>query len=793
MNEKVLHTLEFDKIINKLQEFATCDAGRKSCGELKPVSDINVIKSMQRETSDALVRILRSGSISFSGTRDITDTIKRLEIGASLGIKELLNIGSVLSVANRAKSYGRKEESKADDSIDYMFEALSPLTPLKNDIERCIVSEDEISDEASPALKSIRRHMRNAGDQIHSQLNGIVNGSTYKTYLQDNVITMRNGRYCIPVKQEYKNQVAGMVHDQSQTGSTVFIEPMAVVKLNNELKELETKEKKEIEIILSNLSAECSENIVEIETDYRMLAALDAIFARAMYSRSIKGSEPEFSNDKYINIKNGRHPLIDKSKVVPVNIYLGRDFSLLIVTGPNTGGKTVSLKTVGLLTLMGQSGLHIPADEHSVLSIFNEVYADIGDEQSIEQSLSTFSSHMTRIVDILKNADSETLVLFDELCSGTDPVEGAALATSILTFLHNMKVLTMATTHYSELKVFALTTPDVENASCEFDVETLRPTYKMLIGVPGKSNAFAISSKLGIPSFIIEDAKKHLDEDNIAFEDVLTDLENSKSIIEKEKAEISAYKTEIEDLKKKLEKKNENLDDRRESILRNANEEAAQILREAKEYADKTIREINKAANSSDTKNLEKSRKNVREKLNSTTDKLSLKAKNTSHKTHKKEDFKIGDRVKVLSMNVEGTIHTLPNQKGEVTVQMGILSSVVNIRDLIILEDENPLNNKFTKGKSSYGSKIKMSKSSSISSEIKLLGMTVDEALVALDKYLDDAYISHLTSVRIVHGKGTGALRSAVQNHLRKSKYIKEYHLAEYGEGDAGVTIATFK
>lgn len=792
MNEKVLHTLEFDKIIHKVSEFATCDAGKTACLKITPLDDLTKIKSLQRQTTDALVRILRSGSISFSGTRDILETIKRLEVGASLGIPELLNISSILTVANRAKSYGRREESDTNDSIEYMFDALNPLTPLKNDIDKCIISEEEISDDASPTLKSIRRHIKLTGEQIHTQLNSIVNGSTSKTYLQDNIITMRNGRYCIPVKQEYKNQVAGMVHDQSQTGSTVFIEPMAIVKLNNELRELAIKEKAEIEVILANLSSKCAEYMIEIESDYRMLVELDKIFARAMYSKFIKGSEPIFAPDKYINIKNGRHPLIDAKKVVPINVYLGRDFDLLIVTGPNTGGKTVSLKTIGLMTLMGQSGLHIPADENSTLSVFREVYADIGDEQSIEQSLSTFSSHMTRIVEILNHADSDSLVLFDELCSGTDPVEGAALASSILTFLHNMKVLTMATTHYSELKMFALSTPMVENASCEFDVETLRPTYKMLIGVPGKSNAFAISSKLGLPSYIIDDAKKHLDEDSISFEDILTDLETSKATIEQEKSEIQQYKAEIEDLKKQLQTKTDSLDDKRENILRKANEEAAQILKEAKDFADQTIRDINKAATSVDNKALEKSRTNVREKLDKTRNKLALKPKQSLMGQHKKEDFHIGDRVKVLSMNVEGTVHSLPNAKGELTVMMGILSSVVKMNDLVILE-ENSQTSKFTKGKSSYGSKIKVSKSSSISSEIKLLGMTSDEALAALDKYLDDAYISHLSSVRIVHGKGTGALRKAVHQYLKRSKYISEFHLAEYGEGDAGVTIAKFK
>ncbi|MBQ3546473.1 MAG: endonuclease MutS2 [Lachnospiraceae bacterium] len=790
MNKRALHTLEFNKIINFLADFSTCPGGRILCENTIPSTDVEEIKQLQTETTDALTRILRSGSLSFSGTREILDSLKRLEIGSTLSITELLNISSVLKVTNRAKSFSRKEESAKDDSINYMFEALEPLTPLNNDITRCIISEEEISDEASPNLKNIRRHMKLTSDQVHVQLNNIVNSQSAKTYLQDNVITMRNGRYCIPVKQEYKNQVQGMIHDQSQTGSTVFIEPMAIVKLNNELRELALKEAEEIEVILANLSASCAEFVNEIECNYRMLVKLDYIFARAMFSKSYKGTEPNFNSDRFINIKQGRHPLIPKDKVVPINIYLGKDFNLLIVTGPNTGGKTVSLKTVGLLSLMGQAGLHIPADNGSSLSVFNEIYADIGDEQSIEQSLSTFSSHMTHIVDILKNADRNSLVLFDELGAGTDPVEGAALAISILNFLHNMDVRTMATTHYSELKLYALTTDGVENASCEFSLETLRPTYRLLIGIPGKSNAFAISSKLGLPDFIIEDAKKHIDEDNASFEDIISDLEQNKITVENERLQIEEYKKEIETLKKKLQAKHEHIDDRRESILRSANEEAAQILREAKEFADKTIRDINKAASKGDNKELENTRKNAREKLSKTTDKLVIKPTTTTRKKYSPKDFKLGDRVKVLSMNVEGTVHTLPNQKGDLTVQMGILTSKVNISDLIILEEAPVIGNKLIK---TSASKIKMSKSASISTEIKLLGLTVDEAIVTLDKYLDDAYLSHLPSVRIVHGKGTGALRNAVHKHLKTCKYISEFHIAEYGEGDAGVTIAKFK
>lgn len=790
MNKKCLQTLEFNKIINKLTEFATCEQGKVLCKNLVPFNDIDTIKQELQYTTDALTRILRSGSISFSGTRPILDSLKRLDVGASLGIIELLNISSVLKVTLRIKNFSRREESAGNDSINYLFETLEPLSQLNNEITRCIISEEEISDEASPTLKNIRRHMKLAGEQIHTTLNGLVTSQTTRTYLQDNVITMRNGRYCLPVRQEYKGHMPGLVHDQSSTGATIFVEPMAIVKLNNELRELEIKEQDEIEVILANLSALCAESVTFIEANYRTLVKLDFIFAKAMFSKSLKGTEPNFNTNGYINIKQGRHPLIPSDKVVPINITLGKDFDLLIITGPNTGGKTVSLKTMGLLTLMGQAGLHIPAFEGSSLSVFNEVYADIGDEQSIEQSLSTFSSHMTNIVNILENADEHSLVLFDELGAGTDPVEGAALAMSILTFLHNMQIRTMATTHYSELKVFALSTSGVENASCEFSVETLKPTYRLLIGIPGKSNAFAISSKLGLPDYIIDDARKHIDSDNVAFEDIISDLENSKSIIENERGEIEKYKKEITLLKEQLEKKHEKLDDRRESILRNANEEAARILREAKEFADQSIREVNNLSKAGNTRDLENNRRKIREKLDKTNENLSQKIKSTPHKVHNIKDFKIGDRVRIISMNVEGTVHTLPNSRGDLTVQMGILSSQVNISDLIIIQDNtNTFVNKLIRSKSSG---IKMSKSSNTSTEIKLIGMNSDDAIAALDKYLDDAYLSHIPSVRIVHGKGSGVLRNAVHSHLKRCKYVSEYHLAAYGEGDSGVTIATF-
>lgn len=791
MNPKALKTLEYNKIIDKLTDNAYSQTAKEMCRGLEPMTDINAITAAQTATTDAVSRLWKKGSISFSGIRDITPSIKRLEVGSTLGITELLSVSSLLKVALKVKSWGRSDDELVhDDSLTEMFNSIEPLSLLNNEIGRCILSEDEISDDASPELKSIRRQIKLSNDQIHSQLNSMINSSSVRTYLQENVITMRNGRYCIPVKQEYRNQVPGMVHDQSSTGSTVFIEPMSVVKLNNDIKELMIREQDAIEVILANLSNSCAEHSAELTADLSLLTELDFIFAKARLSKDLNCSEPVFNTKGIVNLKEARHPLIDKNKVVPINIMLGKDFDLLIITGPNTGGKTVSLKTVGLLTLMGQAGLHIPADEGSELSIFKEVYADIGDEQSIEQNLSTFSSHMTNIVTMLENVNTDDLVLFDELCAGTDPTEGAALATSILSFLHNMKVRTVATTHYSELKVYALSTPEVENACCEFDVQTLCPTYRLLIGVPGKSNAFAISKRIGLPEFIIEDAKKRIDESDVAFEDVITDLENSKLIIQKEQEEIQSYKKEIESLKLELEKKHEKLDDSKEKILRNANEEAARILQDAKAFADEQIRSLTKLSKAGSTKEMEKSRDSIRKKLNESQSKLSLKAAKKSTKKYSAKDFKLGTLVKVLSMNTKGTVSSLPNAKGDLYVQMGILRSQVNIRDLEILDE--PETSPKIMAHTNTG-KIKMSKSAGISTEINLIGLTVDEAIAELDKYLDDAYLSHISSVRVVHGKGTGALRNGVHKYLKKCKYVKEYHLGAFGEGDAGVTIVEFK
>ena len=791
MNQKTLTKLEYHKIIAMLEEQASSFRGRQLCRKLKPMTNLDKINTSQEQTAAAFTRLIKKGRISFSDAAPVEESMKRLEVGATLGSGELLRILKLLQTAGRVKAYGRHDtQDELTDCLDAYFEQLEPLTLLANEIERCIISEDEISDDASSTLKHIRRNINNMNDKVHATLTNLVNGSL-RTYLQDPIITMRGDRYCLPVKAECRGNVQGMIHDQSSTGSTLFIEPMAVVKLNNDLKELYAKEQEEIQVILARLSEDTAEYIEEIRTDYRSLTDLDFIFARGRLALKMNGSRPLFNTEGRIYIREGRHPLLDARKVVPITISLGKDFTLLIVTGPNTGGKTVSLKTVGLLTLMGQAGLHIPAGDHSELAVFHQVYADIGDEQSIEQSLSTFSSHMTNIVSFLQDVDENSLVLFDELGAGTDPTEGAALATAILSYLHKRGIRAMATTHYSELKVYALSTPGVENACCEFDVESLKPTYRLLIGIPGKSNAFAISSKLGIPDYIIEDAKKRLTEQDVSFEDMMTDLETSKRTIEKEREEIAAYKREIEALKMQTRQKQDKLDEQRERILREANEKANAILRDAKDVADETIKNFRKFGKENiSAADMEKERERLRKKIKDTSAASTIKAQKPK-KAYKPSDFKLGESVKVLSMNLTGTISSKPDSRGNVTVQMGILRSQVNISDLEIIEDVNPYSPKAMK-RTSKG-KIKMSKSLSVSPEINLLGKTVDEAVSELDKYLDDALLSHLNSVRVVHGKGTGALRKGIHEYLRRQKHVKSYRLAEYGEGDAGVTIVELK
>lgn len=792
MNKKTLTKLEYDKITNMLTERAASFGGKEKCRKLKPMTDLSAIRSAQEETKAAFTRIVKKGRPSFAGAAPVNDSLRRLEIGGVLGSGELLRICRLLETAGRVKSYGRHENADTkEDCLDGYFLSLVPAAVLEGEIRRCIPEEDEISDDASPVLKHIRRQIGQMNDKVHSTLSSMVNGSL-RSYLQDAIITMRGDRYCIPVKAEYRSQVPGMIHDQSATGSTLFIEPMAVVKLNNDLKELYAKEQEEIQAVLARLSADAAEYIEDIRTDYAVLTALDFIFAKGALALDMNASLPIFNTEGHIHIREGRHPLLDRKTVVPITITLGKTFDLLIVTGPNTGGKTVSLKTVGLFTLMGQAGLHIPALDRSELAVFTEVYADIGDEQSIEQSLSTFSSHMTNIVSFLKKIDERSLVLFDELGAGTDPTEGAALAASILQYLHSRGIRTMATTHYSELKIYALSTEGVENACCEFDVDTLRPTYRLLIGIPGKSNAFAIAGKLGLPDHIIADARTRLSEQDESFEDLLTDLETSRRTIEKEQEEIASYRRELERLKSETEQRQHKLEEQRERILREANEKAHAILAEAKATADETMRNFHKFGKESiSAAEMEKERERLRKKMEEARAGMKTEAPKP-RKIYKPEDFKPGEPVKVLSMNLTGTVVGKPDSKGNMTVQMGILRSQVHFSDLEIVE-EKPSYLKKTSVKGGGKGKVKMSKSLSVSPEINLLGKTVDEAIAELDKYLDDASLAHLTSVRIVHGKGTGALRTGIHNYLRRQKHIKSFRLGAFGEGDAGVTIAELK
>lgn len=790
MNNKSLSTLEYNKIISRLVSFACSDGAKQILHKLEPMTDIDKINTALDYTNDALTRVYQKGSVDFSRIKDIRGSIARLKVGSSLNALELLNISMLLECAAHIKGY---YEQRAD-SIQPLIDMLDPVTLLNNAIKKCIISEDEISDDASANLRSIRRQKNIAADRIHTELNKILNSPSTRTYLQDYVITTRQGRFCLPVKAEYKSLMPGMVHDQSSTGSTVFIEPAAVVKLNNDIRELELKEQAEIEVILADLSAKAAEYTDSLLSDYEILTNLDCIFAKALLSRHFNCSRPVMNNKGIVNIKKGRHPLIEPHTVVPIDIYLGTDFNLLIITGPNTGGKTVSLKTVGLLTLMAQAGLNIPALEHSDIAVFDNIFADIGDEQSIEQSLSTFSSHMTNTVDILKKADSNSLILFDEIGAGTDPTEGAALAIAILDSLHRRNITTMATTHYSEIKMYALTTDGVENACCEFDVQSLRPTYRLLIGVPGKSNAFAISKKLGLSDNIINDASRRLDSEDIKFEDLVTDLEQSRVTIEREREELNEYKAQIAQLKSELTKKTERLDERTDNIIRKANEEAARILKDAKEYADKTINAMNKHGMT--VKELEKHRSAIREKMNKRQEKLKIEPANniSEHKAHDISEFKVGMHVKVLTMNVIGTVSQIHKNKNQVTVLVGSLSTKMDIKNLAILKGYKDPAETSSKPKGAGGSgKIKMSKSSSVSSEINLLGYTVDEAIAVLDKYLDDAYIARIPQVRIVHGKGTGALRSGITSYLHGVPYIKKFRLGQIGEGAEGVTIVTFK
>lgn len=785
MNKKTLKILEFEKIINSLTDMASSEPAKRLCSNLKPSTDIIEIQRNQSHTTAALDRIRLKGNLSLSEVKDIKDSLKRLEIGSSLSQVELMKILSILNASAKAISYGLHSDDPEYDVLEEYFRGLDKCGPLKKELSRCIISEEIMADNASPELSHIRRKINQINSKMHTELNHILNA--HREYLMDAVITQRDGAYCLPIKSEYKNKVAGVVHDQSSTGSTVFIEPLAIIRMNNELKSLSMDEKKEIEKILESLSLLAADYINILDNNSKNLIFLDFVYAKANLSKKMNGSEPKFNSKHYINIKEGRHPLLDTKKVVPINISLGDTYDLLIITGPNTGGKTVSLKTVGLFTIMGQSGLHIPAFEGSELSVFDDVFADIGDEQSIEQSLSTFSGHMKNIVYILNHADAGSLCLFDELCAGTDPTEGAALAISILSFLHRMKSRCIATTHYSELKVFALNEPGVENASCEFDVATLSPTYRILIGVPGKSNAFAIAGKLGLPDYIISEAGTHLEKDEKDFEDLLTKLENDRQIIEKDKLSIQKYKREIESLKRHYDKQEENLAAKKEKILEEAKESARKILEEAKVTADDTIKNINKIASGAGLGSaLEEQRTRLRESINKNT--KSVEVKKPTNKLKKPKELKLGDSVHVISLNLDGIVSSLPNQSGNLFVQMGILRSQVNISDIAQIEepDKKPENKTRSRGSS-------MVKSSTISTEINLIGKNVDEACSELDKYLDDALLAHLPGVRIIHGRGTGALQKGIHAYLKRQSFIKSYSLADFNEGGNAVTIVRFK
>lgn len=808
MNKRSLRILEFTKILSMVNEYAASPMAKRRIDRMKPQRDIDVIRKLQEETNDALNRLNRHGNISFSGLRDIGASIKRLEVQGTLTSQELLDIAAVLQVAKAVKQYGdgsdltealasRNQEpvsQTTNDSLTERFNMLLPLEHIASEITRCILSENEYADDASSGLKNIRREIRLTNDKLHQQLDKIIKSDANRDQLQDSLITMRNGRYCIPVKQEYRSKFPGMIHDQSSTGSTLFIEPMAVVNLNNQIKELANEELLEIDKILETLSAQAATYVSDIAYDLELLTDLDFIFAKAKFARATNSTRPIFNTDGIIDIRQGRHPLLEKHSVVPVDIRLGEAYNLLIVTGPNTGGKTVSLKTLGLFSLMGQAGLHIPAMEESRLAVFDDIFADIGDEQSIEQNLSTFSSHMSNIVYIVQHATPNTLCLFDEPGGGTDPVEGAALAVSILNYLKSMGARCMATTHYSELKTYALSTDGVENASCEFDVATLRPTYRLTIGIPGKSNAFAIASKLGLPEYIITSAKEQIDSDAVDMETLLSDLEASRRSMEEDEKAIEAYKQEIESLKESLKKKEENLDTKKAEILKNAREEARDIIEEAKETADQTIRDYNKwrrNPSKADMRTMEEKRSSLRNKIK---DYEKAGASETKKQTsnHKASDFHIGDTVQVLSMGTRGTITNLPNNKGIAGVQMGIMSAMLPISDLLIIPEStisvNGEKQKYA-GRRAGGDHTTVNKAKTFSPELNVMGKTVDEACFEIDKYLDDAVLAHISRVTIIHGKGTGALRKGIWQYLKNHPLVQSYRSGEFGEGEYGVTI----
>lgn len=788
--DKALKVLEYDKIIDMLLDLTQGELARDLVEKLEPSNDIDDIRRMQEETSEAYRVLVRYGDIDYSSATHIKHLVSKASLGSMLFIEDLYDIMQNIFLVSSIKRYLKtsiEDENLKLNHLRRLYDSLASLDDLKKKLSTTIVSRDEIADNASSTLRSIRRSKKLKNQAIEDKLNSYITSDKTKKYLQDAIVTMREGRYVIPVKNEYRSSVEGMIHDISQKGSTVFIEPMAVVKLNNELRELENEEKKEIERILYELSSEVSEYKAYLETNEEALKSISFIFARARLAREMRATEPVLNDKGYVNLKNARHPLIPKDKVVPTTVELGDEYTSLIITGPNTGGKTVSLKTVGLITLMAKSGLNIPCDNNSSVAVFDKVYADIGDEQSIEQSLSTFSSHMKNIVHIVENAEYNDLVLFDELGAGTDPTEGAALAISILKLFRERRIRTMATTHYSQIKFYALTSEGVKNASMEFNVDTLSPTYRLIIGIPGKSNAFEISKRLGLDQKIIDSAKELLNENDTRFEDVLKAIEEDRTEIENKRIKINEENEEIERLREKLENKNKKLEEKQEAIINKAKEEAREIVKKAKSesaFIIDELKDISSLSKKEDRRRLQE----AKDYLSELEDENRLKIKDNKKRTKEiPRDIKLGESVRIISIDKFGEVETLPDDKGDLNIQVGIMSVRSNINDIERSESKEEVKvEKKTKS-------INKAKSKNISSEINLIGRTVDEAILLLDKYLDDAYLARLKEVRIIHGKGTGTLRDAVRKYLQNSKHVIEYREADYTEGGSGATVAVIK
>ena len=788
--EKSYKTLELDRVLMMLSEQAVSDAAKEASMALRPDADINQVRMRMMQTSAARTLIGRHGTPVFSGVKSVGDSLGRAQRGGFLNTRELLTIAGLLGAALAVKSY-MADEGGEKTCLNPLFASIKTNKYLSERITTAILSEEEIADIASAELASIRRKIRSANSRIRDTLQKIITSQHYARFLQEAIITQRSDRYVVPVKAEYRSSVGGLVHDISASGATLFIEPMQVVTLNNELKELQAKEKKEIERILAELSAEVADHAEDIGQDYTILVELDVIFARGRLSYALDASEPELQSGRKVILRNARHPLLDKNTAVPIGVRLGDDFDTLVITGPNTGGKTVALKTIGLLTLMAQCGLHIPADYGSSISVFEAVLADIGDEQSIEQSLSTFSSHMTNIVSILGRADEGALVLLDELGAGTDPVEGAALAISIIEFLRGAGAKVAATTHYAELKMFAMTTQGVENASCEFDVETLRPTYRLLIGVPGRSNAFAISTRLGLPEYVVEHARRLISSEDKHFEDVIAQLESKRQAMEQELTAARQDRLQTARERKTAEQYRKETERARSGATERARAEARQIVEEAKKAADEALHEFNerirRQEKSADWRQINDMRSKIRYDLNRADEKIGG-GDALPEEPELQRPVKPGDTVRILGMNVKATVLTPADKDGNVSLQAGIMKVEAKQNELRLAEPEKPVKKAQTAVNTISGAKA-----APAVMEVDLRGMMADEALLELDRFLDHAMMLKMTGASIIHGKGTGALRAAVQQHLKNNKYIKEYRLGRYGEGEDGVTLVEFK